>query len=99
VELANASAQVRRLENDFLKHLRNAVNLLTAEQEESLVRRILKADLKRRLDAGFAAAPRALADRYRTWAAKYAITLGTLEAARDRAAAQVAAYLKDLGYA
>jgi type I restriction enzyme M protein len=97
-ELANARAQVRRLENDFLKQLRNAVNLLTADQEESLVRRILKADLKRRLDAKFADTPRALAGRYRIWGAKYAITLGTLESVRTRAAAQVGANLKDLGY-
>jgi type I restriction enzyme M protein len=97
-ELANARAQVRRLENDFLKQLRNAVSLLTADQEEILVRRIMKADLKRRLDAGFAAAPRALADRYRLWATKYAITLGAVEAARERAVARVDAYLKDLGY-
>jgi len=52
-ELADARTQVRRLENDFLKQLRSAANLLTADQEEFLVRRIMKADLKRRLDAEF----------------------------------------------
>jgi type I restriction enzyme M protein len=98
-ELANARAQVRRLENDFLKQLSNAVSQLTADQEEFLVRRIMKADLKRRLDVGFTTGPRALADRYRLWANKYAITLGTVEAARDQADAQVAGYLKALGYA
>ena len=55
-ELSDARAQVRRLESDFLKQLRNAVSLLTAETRKNPWSvRIMKADLKRRLDTGFAA--------------------------------------------
>ena len=63
-----------------------------------MVRQILKADLKKRLDTEFATGPRALADRYRTWADKYAIPLVDLEARRSAAEARFSVYLKDLGY-
>ena len=78
--------------------MRHQIGALKPDAEETLVRTVLKTDLTRRLNGAFAAGPRALTDRYRIWADKYAITLRTLESARDRATAQVTAYLKDLGY-
>ena len=75
-----------------------AVRLLNAESEEALVRHILKADLQKRVTAEFDAGPRVLADRYRTWASKYAVPLRDLEARHSAAAAGFNAYLKDLGY-
>ena len=48
---------------------------LDAETEEALVVRVFKSDLQERLDAKVTAGRRALIDRYRTWADKYAITL------------------------
>jgi type I restriction enzyme M protein len=74
------------------------ISKLSAASEEDLVRTVLKSDLNRRLTNAFAAGPRALADRYRSWADKYAVTLQTLETARDHANAQVSIYLKELGY-
>lgn len=52
----------------------------------------------KRLSAEFAAGPRALSDRYRTWAGKYAIPLLELDSRRSAAEARFSAYLKDLGY-
>jgi type I restriction enzyme M protein len=97
-DLTAAKSQVRRLENDFLPQLRRQVGALPPGSEETLVRRVLKTDLTRRLNAAYAAGPRALAARYRTWADKYAVPLHTLESARARATARVAAFLTELGY-
>jgi type I restriction enzyme M protein len=97
-DLAAAKKEVKRLEADFLNQLKGKVGQLNASAEEAMVRQILKADLKKRLDTEFAVGPRALADRYRTWADKYAIPLIDLEARRSVAEARFSAYLKDLGY-
>jgi type I restriction enzyme M protein len=97
-DLAAARQRVRQLEKEFLDRLKQGVARLKPESEEALVRRILKADLQDRLDAEVAAGRRALADRYRTWADKYAVTLRTLESEREAATAHLNAYLRDLGY-
>jgi type I restriction enzyme M protein len=97
-DLAEAKRDVKRLEADFLNQLRDRVGQLNASAEATLVRHILKADLKKRLDAEFAVGPRALADRYHTWADKYAVPLYDLEAYRSVAEERFIAYLKDLGY-
>jgi type I restriction enzyme M protein len=97
-DLAVAKKEVKLIEADFLSQLKNKVGQLSASAEETLVRQILKADLKKRLDAEFSAGPRALADRYRTWADKYAVPFLDLEARRSAAEARFSAYLKDLGY-
>lgn len=97
-DLAEAKREVKRLEADFLNRLKDKVGQLNPSAEETLVRQILKADLKKRLDSEFAVGPRMLADRYRTWADKYAVPLVDLEDRRSVAEARFAAYLKDLGY-
>ncbi len=97
-DLADAKREVKRLEADFLIQLRGKVGQLSASAEELLVRQILKADLKKRLDAEFAAGPRALADRYRTWADKYAFPLVDIENRRSAAEARFSANLRGLGY-
>jgi type I restriction enzyme M protein len=97
-DLTEAKHEVKSLEADFLNKMKFAVRLLNAESEEALVRHILKADLQKRVTAEFDAGPRVLADRYRTWASKYAVPLRDLEARHSAAAAGFNAYLKDLGY-
>jgi type I restriction enzyme M protein len=97
-DLTEVKRQIKRLENDFIDQMRGTIGKLTADSTEDLVRTVLKTDLNRRLATAFAVGPRALSDRYRTWATKYAVTLGTLEAAREHATAQVSTHLKDLGY-
>jgi type I restriction enzyme M protein len=98
-DLDAVKLEIKRLEADFLNQLRAKVGRLNASAEEALVRQLLKADLKKRLEAEFAVGPRSLSGRYRTWANKYAIPLVDLEARRSAAEARFAAYLKDLGYA
>jgi type I restriction enzyme M protein len=97
-DLVAARREIKHLEADFLSQLRNHVGQLNASAEEALVRQILKADLKKRLDAEFAVGPRALASCYCTWANKYAVPLLDLEARRSAAEARFSTYLKDLGY-
>ena len=97
-DLAEAKHRVKQLEREFLDRLKQGVARLKPESEEALVCRILKADLQDRLDAEVAAGRRSLADRYRIWAAKYAVTLRALESERDAAGARLDAYLRELGY-
>jgi type I restriction enzyme M protein len=98
VELAAAKRQVKRVERAFLDCLREAVAKLSAEFQEALVLRILKADLHDRLDDEVAAGRRDLINRYRAWADKYAIPLQDLEAQRDAATTRLNGYLEELGY-
>jgi type I restriction enzyme M protein len=98
-DLAEARREVRRLEADFLNRLKISVAKLDADSEEALVRRILKADLTKRLDAAYAAGPRALTERYRLWADKYAVPLAELQAQHAAAEERFSTYLKELGYA
>jgi type I restriction enzyme M protein len=97
-DVAAAKSQVKRLEEDFLSQMRLHIGKLTADSEEILVRTVLKSDLNRRLTSAFAGGPRALSDRYRLWATKYATPLRELEMARDATACRLNSYLKDLGY-
>lgn len=94
-----AKAKVKKLEAAFVGKLGvGARQIQIAETEPDLVMRILKADLSRRLDARMATCRRTLADRYKTWADKYAVTLPELEAQRAAASARVNEMLRELGY-
>ncbi|WP_338740501.1 class I SAM-dependent DNA methyltransferase [Actinomadura luteofluorescens] len=98
-QLTAAKAKVKKLEAAFVDKLAAGVRQIqNAETEPDLVMRILKADLSRRLDARMATRRRALADRYKTWADKYAVTLPELEAQRSDASARVNEMLRELGY-
>ncbi|MEU8305655.1 N-6 DNA methylase [Actinomadura sp. NPDC048955] len=98
-QLTAAKAKVKKLEAAFVDKLAAGVRQIeNAETEPDLVMRILKADLSRRLDARMATRRRALADRYKTWTDKYAVTLPELEAQRAAAAARVDDMLRELGY-
>ncbi|MFD9469207.1 type I restriction-modification system subunit M [Streptomyces goshikiensis] len=99
-QLTAAKSNVRTLEAAFVEKLGSGVRQIhEAETEPELVMRILKADLSRRLDTRLAEGRIALADRYRTWAAKYAVTLPELETRRADAATRVDKILRELGYA
>jgi len=98
-ELAEAKKQVRKLEADFLNQMNYSIKRLDAASEEGLVRTVLKGDLNRRLTAAFATGPRALANRYRTWADKYAISFLDSDSQRAASAEKLKGYLEDLGYA
>ena len=98
-DLAAARRDLKRLEDQFLSRLKSTIVTLDADTEESLVRRVLEADLIRRLEAAFDAGPRVLADRYRLWAAKYAVPLDVLQSQQATAEAAFSGHLKELGYA
>jgi type I restriction enzyme M protein len=97
--LTDARRDLKRLEKEFLTRLKTAAAKLDANSEQVLVRSVLLADLQDRLAAEVGLGRRALIDRYRTWAEKYAVTLRDLEGQRDASAAQLDGYLKELGYA
>ena len=98
-DLSAAKRQVKLLEAEFLERLKQAVVKLDPETEEALVIRILRSDLQDRLGAQVASGLRALIDRYRGWADKYAVPLRDLEIACDTANQSFNAYLRELGYA
>jgi type I restriction enzyme M protein len=98
-ELTAAKREVRMLEAAFVERLGYAVQRKLDEGvADDLVLRILKADLRSRLDARTTASRRIVIDYFRGWADKYAVTLSDLEAQRDAAAVRLNSYLKDLGY-
>jgi len=97
-DLAAAKRSVKHLEAEFLARLKQAVVKLDADSSEALVRGILNADLQDRLDAEVASGRRALTDRYRTWADKYAVPLPDFLSQRDVLAARFDVYLGELGY-
>ena len=97
--LAAARSDLKRLEAQFLTRLKSKFVALDENSEELLVRSVLKADLTRRLEAAFDAGPRALADRYRTWAEKYAVPLDELQVQQSAVEAAFSGYLRELGYA
>lgn len=70
-ELANAKREVKNIEADFLNRMRARVDDLTNGTSETLVRTVLKEDLKNRVDNEFSAGQHELSGRYRTWAVKY----------------------------
>ncbi|WP_301175633.1 N-6 DNA methylase [Actinomadura geliboluensis] len=99
-QLAAAKEKVRALEADFVHRLGAATRALhDAGTEQDIVLRILKADLLSRIDSRLSTGRRALVERYRTWADKYAVPLPEIEAQRAAASTRVNAILKDLGYA
>ena len=98
-DLAAARSDLKRLEAQFLTRLKSKFVALDENSEELLVRSVLRADLTRRLEAAFDAGPRALADRYRTWAEKYAMPLDELQAQQSAVEATFSGYLRELGYA
>jgi type I restriction enzyme M protein len=97
-DLAATKRDIKRMEMDFLSHLKVAAALLDSDAELALVLRVFLSDLRDRLMAEVAVDRRSLTDRYRTWADKYEVTLRSLEAARGEAATCLNTHLKDLGY-
>ncbi|WP_233450389.1 type I restriction-modification system subunit M [Streptomyces acidiscabies] len=98
-QLTAVKSKLRKLEATFVDELgRSVYEIHKAETEPALVMRVLKADLRNRLDNRLATGRRALIKRYSTWASKYAVTLPELEAKRTAADARVDEMLRELGY-
>ncbi|WP_245178645.1 type I restriction-modification system subunit M [Streptomyces montanisoli] len=112
-ERAKAGALVKRLEADFwfpwpsdppqlgeeppLLHRARAA--LTPDDERRVVLDLLRADLAAKLGGHVVRRRRELADAYRVWEDKYAVSLHEIRAERERAAATLDGFLEELGYA
>ncbi|GAA4231282.1 type I restriction enzyme M protein [Streptosporangium album] len=86
------------LEAAFIRRLFEAANALTDDTRRDLVLNVFHTALTIRLTSRTAIARRALEGAFRTWAAKYAVTLRELESERDAATNRLERYLKELGY-
>jgi type I restriction enzyme M protein len=99
IELSRLKKRQRELKAQFITTLEKARADLTGEQEEDLVMQIWYADLTAHLDGYVTFHRRKVIAVLEDWWDKYAISLADLEAQRDASTAQLATYLKDLGYA
>ncbi|WP_371644361.1 type I restriction-modification system subunit M [Streptomyces sp. NBC_00597] len=98
-ELKAAKGKVKELRAAFVDELRKAAEALSEPEARETVLRFLNDDLRARMDRFISVGRRELIHAYRTWGEKYAVTLADLEVQRDTAAARLAGYLKEIGYA
>ncbi|WP_434589760.1 N-6 DNA methylase [Streptomyces sp. A5-4] len=110
---AKVGAEIKRLEADFWfewkpgkqlalgeekPRLFRAREALTGEDERRVVLDLLRADLVSKLDGHVVRRRRELADAYGVWAGKYAVSLREIRSGREKAAATLDGFLKELGY-
>lgn len=112
-ERAKASALVKRLEADFWypwpsdppkldedpPRLHRARTALSSDDERRVVLNLLRKDLADKLEGHVLRRRRELAEAYRVWEDKYAVSLREIRAERDRAEAALNRVLAELGYA
>ncbi|WP_069814383.1 N-6 DNA methylase [Streptomyces sp. TP-A0874] len=114
-ERAKAGALIKRLEAEFWfpwpsnpPKLDEEPPRLTAarqklaedpEAERRVVLELLRDDLARKLDGHVVRRRRELVDAYQLWTDKYAVSLKEIRAERERTAAELDGFLRELGYA
>lgn len=112
-ERAKVGALIKRLETDFWfpwpsdppqlgeepPRLHRARAALSPDDERRLVLDLLRSDLAVKLDGHMVRRRRELAGAYQIWQDKYAVSLREIRAERERAAATLDGFLKELGYA
>ncbi|MDT0310306.1 N-6 DNA methylase [Streptomyces sp. DSM 44917] len=69
------------------------------DEERRVVLALLRDDLSKKLDGHAAGRRRELAEAYRVWEDKYAVSLRDIRSAREKAAARLEEFLGELGYA
>ncbi|MEV4455787.1 class I SAM-dependent DNA methyltransferase [Microbispora sp. NPDC049633] len=108
-----AAAVVKRLETDFWfpwpsdppkldeepPRLFRARQELSLEDERRVVLDLLRDDLAAKLEGHVVRRRQELAEAYQRWEDKYAVSLRDIEAERERSAAILNGFLKELGYA
>jgi len=97
-QLAAVKKQHKAMQQEFITKLGKARAELTATQERSLVLHLAENDVVVHLDAYVTAHRQQIAATLENWWDKYAIPLLQIEAQRDAATAQLAVFLKGLGY-
>lgn len=98
-ELTAAKERGRKLEQELLTRLGSAVAELSEDQRRGTVLGILADDLAERLERYITIHRRELIDSFTNWKNKYAVSLSQIAQERDAAAARLADYLQELGYA
>lgn len=98
-DLSAEKATLKALLKGFADRLEVAQAKVDAEQAETLVLDILKADLRRELDRGVAAHRQAVVAAVEGWWSRYHVTLREIEGERDAAKARLDGFLTELGYA
>ncbi|MFJ5533626.1 N-6 DNA methylase [Streptomyces sp. NPDC093261] len=96
-----ASRRRSALDDRFLKDLKAAADLAKAEENGArrVALEVFGAGLSDRLDAAVAAGRRELVAAFRSWAAKYELSLDALEGESGAAAGELGRWLRELGYA
>jgi type I restriction enzyme M protein len=97
-DLAGVKKQHKAMQREFITKLGKARAELAAPQERDLVLRLASNDVVAHLDAYVAVHRQQIVASLETWWDKYAIPLHQIEAERDVASANLAGFLKDLGY-
>ena len=97
-ELSAAKSKLKTLHKGFSDRLEAAQAEVDAEQAETLVLDILKADLRRELDRRVVAHRQAVVAAVEGWWSKYRVTLRAIESERDAAKDRLDGFLKELGY-
>lgn len=98
-QLNAARAALKALEREFLARLEAARAGLSEDAAREIVLAIERERLEAELDRRAAARVQAIIARVESWWDKYRVSLRELEAAREQAAATLAGYVEELGYA
>ena len=97
-DLGLAKRQAKKLRADVASRLVEAHSALTDKSAQDLVIDLLRADLKATLDVAVVEHRQAIVAGAESWWDKYRITLRDVESDRDSANAELAEYLRNLGY-
>jgi type I restriction enzyme M protein len=98
-DLAAVKKQQRSMQREFITQLGKARAELTAPQQRDLVLRLARNVVVAHLAAYISAHRQQIIAVVEEWWDKYAVPLVQIETERDAAAAKLAGFLKDLGYA
>ncbi|SCL43334.1 type I restriction-modification system subunit M [Micromonospora aurantiaca (nom. illeg.)] len=98
VDLNKVKRRQRELNAALASRLEQARSSLTGHEEQDLVMGIWRENLTTHLDRYVTANRRRVIASLENWWDKYAVSLADIESQRDAAAAQLTAFLKDLGY-
>lgn len=97
-DLATVKKAQKSIQQEFITKLGKARAELTATQECDLVLRLASSDLAAQLDGYISVQRQRIVDAFENWWDKYAVPLSQIEIERDAAAAELAGFLRDLGY-
>jgi type I restriction enzyme M protein len=98
-DLTAARRRQRDLEAELIRRLETAYDALSLTGVQQLALLIMRDDLRTQLDRYVAAHRRQVVAAVENWWDKYRVTARAIETDRDAAAARLAGYLRELGYA